>query len=335
MINAQSGAEIKPTVESQIGSVRTEQLFNAFRIELDDISIFNTIFNKGLYDQLEDCKKQKDTEKQKELEAQIEQKKKGFKKFLNILEILGMFFTNVCDTKRDPQQKTRTLEYEFTICVQEEENETEQGTTKVAMDGQDMVQQKNIYLEAKSRYACFNILNFVVNSFAWKEYLNAIHGGLGRAVTKWEREMGHSTVNNKMTEWIQECSLADDFLRWSNEYGDCAIPFQHFDLTYNVLKRQGDATDHGLPERADVSEFYKCCEQVYQNIQDALLRQDEKYMNRSRFAEAFKENPFIKTFRGYKDNDEFTAALKEMAAALIRETSALRRDDDIFGGYLT
>lgn len=333
LIGESQETAIKSTIEAQIGSVRTEQLFNVFRIRINDIGIFSTMFDQKLFEQIEECKELKDTKKLEELEKRVKDQKEGFRKFLNILELLGMFFTNVCDTKRDHQKRAKTLDYKFKISGQEEESQGGQGTTEVVMDGKGVVQPKNIYLKSSYRCACFNILNFVVNSFTRQEYFNTLHGGLRQAVYDWGEKKGYSTVDSKWNEWIQECSLKDEFLKWSNEYGDCVIPFQHFDMTYNILKRQGDATDHGLPERANVSDFYKCCKQIYENIEEALVQQDRGYDEKSKFKEAFKENPFIKTFGSFEDNEEFTSALKELAAALIRETSARRGDDEIFGEY--
>lgn len=324
---------IRPTIGAQIGSVRTERLPKVFRVKIDDIDIFSVLFNKKLLEDIEEYKKLNDTKKVKELEQRVEKQKEGFKRFLNILELLGMFFTNVCDTKRDSQREAKTLKYRFKISEQDVGDKLKKNTTKIPLDGQGVIQLKNTYLEASYQCACFNILNFVVNSFTWKEYFNALHGGLRKAVYDWGEKSGYSTVDSKWNEWIQECSLSDEFLSWSNNCGDCAIPFQHFDMTYNILKRQGDVTDHGLPERAHVSDFYKCCQQVYQNIDNALAKQDQKYMEKFKFAKAFNENPFIKTFRKFEDNDEFTTALKELAEALIREASTLRGDDDILGDY--
>ncbi len=304
---------IKRTNESQIGSVSTGQLDRVFRIKLEDTGIFDAIFG---------------TEPP---EDQVRQRKGDFKKFLNTLELLGMFFTNVRDTKRDPQRTVQTLTYGFAIQSLAEEAKTEKNVTNVTMDGQVTISPENIYLSASFRYACFNILNFVVNSFTQKEYFNALHGGLRQAVVTWREKNGRSTANNRWQEWIQECSLYDDFLKWSNEYGDCAIPFQHFDMTYNILKRQADAVDHGLPERANVSDFFKCCKLVYQNIEKALNAQDHSYGEMSKFGSTFSKNPFFVNFCSHVDGDEFALVLAELATALVRETSALRRDEDILG----
>lgn len=311
LIPSSTGTPVKRTSESKIGSVATEKLPLAFRIKINDASIFDGIFNDDLPEQ------------------QVEQQKKKFRKFLNTLELLGMFFTNVRDTKRDPQQTAKTLKYGFVIHSQPEEDTTTHSVAAVAMDGQVAISPENLYLSASLRYACFNILNFVVNSFTPKEYFNALHGGLRQALFAWRKKNGRSTANNQWNEWIQECSLSDDFLKWSSKFGDCAIPFQHFDMTYNILKRQRDAADHGLPERANVSVFGKCCWQVYQNISDALKRQDDSYGGMSMFNKTFRQNPFIDTFERYKESDEFVAILAELAAALVREASELRRDNGI------
>ena len=308
--------------ESRIGSVSTEQLFRVFRIKIEDAGIFDAIFGE------------------EPLEDQIKRRKEDFKKFLNTLELLGMFFTNVRDTKRDPQRTAKILTYGFDIHSQAEEDKTEKSVINVTVDGQITLAPKNIYLSASFRYACFNILNFVVNSFTPKEYFNALHGGLRQAVFAWMRATSRPTDDERRQkwidecslrwqEWVQECSLSNAFLKWSNEYGDCAIPFQHFDMTYNILKRQADATDHGLPERANVSDFFRCCRQVYQNIKEALSDQDHSYGKMSEFGSTFSQNPFYVNFCGHTDGDEFALVLAELATALVRETSALRRDKGI------
>lgn len=102
-------------------------------------------------------------------------------------------------------------------------------------------------------------------------------------------------------------------------------------MTYNILKRQADAVDHGLPERANVSDFFKCCKLVYQNIEKALNAQDHSYGEMSKFGSTFSKNPFFVNFCSHVDGDEFALVLAELATALVRETSALRRDEDILG----
>lgn len=310
LISPRARARRRSTSESRIGSVSTGQLRQAFRIKICDPNVFNVVSAK------------RPSAKQREL----------FRKFLNTLELLGMFFTNVRDTRRDSQRSTRTVEYSFNIFSQLGEDQAEKN--EVAIDKLNATSPESIYLEATPHYACFNILNFVVNSFTWQEYFNAVHGALRNAISNWRCPTDQSKPLKYWQERILEYSLRDDFLKWSREYGDCAIPFQHFDMTYNILKRQGDTNDHGLPERANVSDFYKCCHQVYKNISEALRQQDRRYGKMSRFEEIFTQNPFIKTFNSYENDNEFASILTELATALIKEVSELRQDEDIFNATL-
>ena len=246
--------------------------------------------------------------------------------------ILGLFFTNVRNTKRETQREQKRTEYRFEISSSGKDDSAQQNTTEILMDGSNKAEPKNIYLKAGSQYACFNILNFVVNSFAWEEYFNALHGSFIEAIKAWRSSDQITLVTqNEWSAQLREYSLMNKFRKWSRDYGDCALPFQHFDMTYNILKRQGDASDHGLPERANLSEFYACCRRVYQNISQALEQQDYDYNRTTKFQDTFTQNPFYETFMAMegRGNDVFLSALTDMAKALVSEGFARQRDEEI------
>jgi hypothetical protein len=127
---------------------------------------------------------------------------------------------------------------------------------------------------------------------------------------------------------LKACSLEDDFRDWAENYGCCAIPFQHFDMTYNVMKRQRETIDHGLPEAAPVSEFYTWCKKVYNNISSALGEQDNFFQKScaARFQKTFDDNPFILQFKAQETNREFRDCLTLLAKRLVTELSDVKRE---------
>lgn len=302
-------SRMRATVESRIGSVSTNQLHQAFKIKIEDKSIFNTLF----------------------YEDASETQKEGFEEFLNILEILGLFFTNIRNTRRETQREPKNAEYKFEVSFLGKDTNAQQNTTEISMDGSNIAESRDVYLKAGSRYACFNILNFVVNSFTWEEYFNPLHGDFIKAIEDWLRPVQTTIPKSERLVRLREYSLINDFRKWARDYGNCAIPFQHFDMTYNILKRQGDASDHGLPERENLSEFCTCCWQVYQNISDALGQQDDDYNKTTEFQKAFTQNPFYKAFMAMENgqNDKLLFVLTELAKALVSESFARHRDDEI------
>lgn len=260
--------------------------------------------------------------------------KNSFEEFLHIIEILGMFFTNVRSRRREEQKEWKRANYGFRITADGEEK-AEEGPIEIGLSQKEMVSSvipRRESLKPTSRYACFNILNFVVNSFTWEEYFDVLHSSLLDAMLAWrsknESRFTGLQERTALKKKVKQYSLEKKFKKWADDFGTCAIPFQHFDLTYNILKRQRDTSDHGLPEQENVRRFYNCCESVFDNICDALGEQDdffEKYYP-SNFKSAFKENPFISQFKKFRNNDDFLKLFTDLAKTMVREEDMAQRD---------
>ena len=270
--------------------------------------------------------------------------KENFRDFIQSTELLCMFFTNVRETEREEQNEWKRADYGFSF--ESAGGESEKPTQEILLNKQESVSKvfpQTKYLEPQAKYACFNILNFVVNSFTWDEFFETLHNSLldallqcGPHVLEDFRYMDQLPMNNfnvdrrELLRKIKTHSLEARFRRWANTYGRCAIPFQHFDMTYNILKRQRDAIDHGLPGQANVSEFYACCVKVYENIASALEKQDEFFheplVTMFNFKDAFEKNPFIVEFKRCEKKPVFRALFMALANVLVVEESSARRD---------
>lgn len=267
-----------------------------------------------------------------------ENQRELFQNFLRMVEILGMFFTNVRETEREEQREWKRANYGFYTDSANHESEGEEPTKVISLSGKQKASEvlpQIVFFKPKSQYACFNILNFAVNSFLWEEYFEALHSSLLDAILDWAQKQpdqslhdGVSGRRQDLMRRLQSCSLKSAFKEWAHTCGCCAIPFQHFDMVYNILKRQRDASDHGLPEQAEASEFWSCCKRVYDNIAAALREQDQFYQNPGvpKFEDVFNRNPFRKAFSEYGSDQEFCAQFTELANVLIAEDTSLRQD---------
>lgn len=196
-------------------------------------------------------------------------------RFINMLELCCMFFTNV---KRSGLEN----QLNFNFCFES--------------DGGDRI------LTSKSDKGCFNIFNFVIHSFNWREYFDSLHQSFIKAIID---RISAVPGERRVRIWriwdhiIKSGSLKNEYEQWEKKYPDCiALPFQHFDMMYNIIKRQQDNSDHGIPAEAKPSEYLECCKTVYQNMSKALQEQDEYYntlvSQNVCFQHAFEECPFIK-----------------------------------------
>ena len=203
------------------------------------------------------------------------------KNFIQAIELMGMFFTNI-------QSGGRVHDY------------------ALIYDS-----SRNI-LTTRADAACFNILNFAVNSLFWEEYFDQLHKSLAGTMFKilstqrqyeymmieLDRQGGYRGVRERIQGDIKRFSLKSSYRSWARKYGACALPVQHFDMMYNIIKRQQNDQPHGLKVEAEPSDFLDCCRVVYQNLLEALEEQDEFYNQclspkRIKFAETFQNCPFI------------------------------------------
>lgn len=206
------------------------------------------------------------------------------KTFIQAVELLGMFFTNI-------QSEGRIHDYALTY------------------------DPAGGFLSTEADSACFNILNFVLNSFSWEEYFEQLHKSLVNVLMCRKYELPSTLLfpedhrdymkyRRKMWMLIERYSLKREYQKWANENDACALPFQHFDMMYNIMKRQQDDRPHGLKVEAEPKDFLNCCRIVYKNLAEALRKQDDFYNkccsaeNRREFEEIFQTCPFVKHVTG-------------------------------------
>ena len=167
--------------------------------------------------------------------------------------------------------------------------------------------------------ACFNILNFCVNSFGYKEFFDEIEGQLFQAFEKYieslPKEIGIEVSAIQLSTLIQENSMRAEYEVWSREYGCLAVPVHQFDLTYNVLKRLADKTLNDMPLEIESKDMLAYCIKLYDKLEEKLKEQSEYYKNviekvpdSQRFETIFGECPFIKKIRKSARESEKIAA---------------------------
>ncbi len=167
--------------------------------------------------------------------------------------------------------------------------------------------------------ACFNIFNFCVNSFGYKEFFDEIEGQLFQAFEKYieglPKEIGIDVSTIQLNALIQENSMRAEYEAWNSEYGCLAVPVHQFDLTYNVLKRLADKTLNDMPLEIESKDMLAYCIKLYDKLEEKLKEQSEYYKNviekvpdGHRFETIFGECPFIKKIRESASESEKIAA---------------------------
>lgn len=141
--------------------------------------------------------------------------------------------------------------------------------------------------------ACFNIFNFVVNSFDPDTFFEDVDHTLCSLIGRWGIE------EKEAKKIISQCSLKGEYTSWREKYGHCAMPFQHFDMMYNIMKRQQNNSDNRFEREIEPKDFLKQCTELYNNISTALEKQDDFYnkclsgAGKSKFQEIYDSCPFI------------------------------------------
>lgn len=218
-------------------------------------------------------------------------------------EWLGMFFTEVSDFD--------DAGYQFEISRNAESPDSE---AMLTIGKSDVT-------------ACYNILNFCINSLKWKSYFPVIHKSLKAALgqflfdTKWEKpeECDEETVEKirnfdaAFTKIAQEDTFYQEYKEWNETYGCLVFPVQNFDMSYNILKRLADSSKNGMPKEpivlSDKGKFNVSADKIHQyyrqlllNITNALKQQDELYQTQNTFEKIFVECPFVKVLLSQKSS---------------------------------
>lgn len=217
--------------------------------------------------------------------------------FIPAVELLGMFFTSI-QSEGKPQSFALTYDPDRDI------------------------------LSTEADSACFNILNFVVNAYDWEAYFDGLHSSLKNVLGKYYSDgdqalwrMAGSELPQKDVEaLLKRYSMRVKYKRWAQTGGACALPFQHFDMMYNIMKRQRDDRPHGLKAEAGPGDFLNCCRTVYENFRAALREQDQFFekglaQGRANFEDAFWKCPFIERIR--KKDDPATQLLEGWMAQVV------------------
>lgn len=222
----------------------------------------------------------------------------------------GMFFTHI-RYHGNPFQMPDS--YCFTI---EEEDEFEKGRNRYVL--------KVPQIPNGSTSACFNILNFCVNSFRWDSYFPSLHKALKGAFAEKLSEFKLSKIEirefSKTFDKAAGKTMYSEYKKWSKTFGDMAFPLQNYDMSYNILKRlaergQNEMAEENLripsPELKQNDEekwrnmgvnCWKYYQHFLKNIADALDQQDKSYELDGTFRTTFRECPFVKTvFQSQED----------------------------------
>lgn len=165
--------------------------------------------------------------------------------------------------------------------------------------------------------ACFNILNFCVNSFRWDSYFPLLHKALKEAFA--EKLSDFKLVRTEIHQFEKTFDKAagktmySEYKKWSKTFGDMVFPIQNYDMSYNILKRlaergQNEMAEENLwiplPELKQNDEekwrnmgvdCWKYYQHFLKNIEDVLDQQDKSYEVDGTFRKTFQECPFITT----------------------------------------
>ncbi len=119
--------------------------------------------------------------------------------------------------------------------------------------------------------------------------------------------------------------------KWESEHEEFpfALPVQHFDMMYNIIKRLTNVYYHDIPEEAPIEEVCVYFSRLYENVGEELERQDNAYFPAvpgfeppcRGFAEAYRSTLFYQEFNA-NDNpyiQQLLTSILRTAVDRIRE----------------
>ena len=117
---------------------------------------------------------------------------------------------------------------------------------------------------------------------------------------------------------------------WETEYGEkhaAALPVEHFDMMYNIIKRLANRSYCDIPEQMNVDEVYHHCVVLCGRIVKELEAQDLVYKleGQDSFANAFRECIFFKRYAGEGANPYIGKVQQNMMEKVL-VTDAARRN---------
>lgn len=234
------------------------------------------------------------------------EKCKEAKEFLKDLQYFCMFFTKISGPGE---------EYKFGFEIKRTEIEVKE--VKEDQEVRDVKEVKYL-LGCTAQNACFNILNFVANSFQYEEYLNGICEDLADACSKYKKDQlaleskskeefldKQVELKGNLAASFKKLSLLEEYKDWEKEdsLGEFAIPFYQFDLTYNLIKRLADKLQSKTRQvdSMDIKKYAEYCGKVYEDIADKLEEQDKVYG--TDYAKHYRECPFVQRFDQMSDDN--------------------------------
>ena len=116
---------------------------------------------------------------------------------------------------------------------------------------------------------------------------------------------------------------------WETEYGEkhaAALPVEHFDMMYNIIKRLANRSYYDIPEQMNVDEVYHHCVALFGRIVKELKAQDLVYKleGQDSFANAFRECIFFKRYAGEGANPYIGKVQQNMMEKVLGPHAARR-----------
>lgn len=219
-----------------------------------------------------------------------------------ILEVLLMFFSGVCGSRNrqegfDVQYIPGRLDPESLL------NKAKK----------NQIQSPKLVFRFSD--ACFNIMNFVGNSFGSEEFFSSARKMLEEAYLHYlddlhrMQKIDSSDIPKTKSGLISMYSLKSEYDRWKKITYGFAMPMYSFDMMYNIFKRRYQQQAE-MPKAVAPNKYWSYVKSVYEDFGHLLGKQDEFYYEASkerkksyRFQNAFMECPYIK-FINELENDK-------------------------------
>lgn len=198
------------------------------------------------------------------------------KKELNSFEAMILLIERIANQSERPER------IEIKICVKKAEGSS----------------TKDHLLFFVSNYKIdYNALAFIKNSFEYKHCLGEFYEALASAMLPGKTQMDEDY--KKLVDKIRETSLYQEYEAWyKNGSNGIVVPFQYTDIYYHMLLRIRERYLGRQQYQIRKSTIFDAIQNLYQDIEAELRKQDEFYSNNgnitTNFYRYFKECPFIK-----------------------------------------
>lgn len=238
--------------------------------------------------------------------------KKTLKQFIEALVLTGMLFTGFPQTG-----------------------------LKIQFSQKNKSEQQGLFLTSKSEdNVCFNLLNFVLNLYD----ADSVEGHIGYLQYIKEKLIKLGACDNILFsdrwEEILEEILGDngeitmEVAEWkkTNKEYPVALPVQHFDMMYNIIKRLANVSYHDIPEESHVDDVFECVIRLYKDIEKELANQDEVYL--TTFAKVYSTSFFYQVFTADDDNDRYNPYVKVVFNSMMKAAIPVQYSRGFLGGLM-